>query len=355
MLYDKPQCPVDGFEKAWIENALTWFEQKLGKDFISNKKIFIPSNYKFEYSYFDSHEAIQYFIEFICTYINADPSLIEFHLVWNGDIEPFESVDKEGESFGTFYDYNFNAEGKYEIVIEENTLRDFDGTFINLAYKLTYIKLLHQKIFTFENVYMVNYAMVLHGFEILMANAFVRTAQWNGFGYSAWSAKRFGLINHPMYGYMFAVLSKYRKEEENWNQYLCTDVKNFYAQAREFLTIENEEEAKQKNNSIYVKDEDVFFEELIYENGGIYLIAHLKDNKYEGVATFYHKNGTLWGERIYKDDRPFTVLSNYNRYGDIVEKGTLRNGNGTLYIYKHNGNLKTIEIYKDGIKISAQE
>ena len=65
---------------------------------------------------------------------------------------------------------------------------------------------------------------------------------------------------------------------------------------------------------------------------------------------FYHKNGNLWTEVIYKERKPYTVLSNYDSNGNPVEKGTLINGNGSRYIYDEEGNLRKIIEYRNGKK-----
>jgi len=68
----------------------------------------------------------------------------------------------------------------------------------------------------------------------------------------------------------------------------------------------------------------------------------------EGIIEIFHSNGTIWTTRIYKDNRPWTVLSNFNSDGEIMEKGTLKDGEGTLYLYDENGKLEFIETYSKG-------
>lgn len=68
----------------------------------------------------------------------------------------------------------------------------------------------------------------------------------------------------------------------------------------------------------------------------------------EGIIEVYHSNGMIWTTRIYKNDRPWTVLSNFNSGGEIMEKGTLKDGEGTVYLYDENGRLEFIETYSKG-------
>jgi len=45
---------------------------------------------------------------------------------------------------------------------------------------------------------------------------------------------------------------------------------------------------------------------------------------------------------------PITVLSNFDSNGVRQEKGTLINGNGTLFLYDEKNNLEMIRFYKKG-------
>ncbi len=358
MFYSIPECPVNNYDKEWIEKTLVWFEQKLGKEFIKNREYLIPVNYKFKYHNFNSHEAIQYFIDFICDYINLDTSLIEFSILFSeiseGDGLPDDfDVDAPENLIDDTPLLVLNDKGKFTVEIGEDMLDDFDGTFVSLVFQLTYIKLRYNKVLHFYNEYLINYAMVLMGFGIFSANIFVRTWQWGAARYSAWRVSSLGTLNHRIYGYLFALLVKYRKKEnEPWLTYLIPDVTDFYIAASAFLDANYN--ACIPEIPSYAKDEEVFIEKYFYEGGGIYLIAHVINRKMEGLASFFHKNGFLCSERIYKNNIPYSVLSNHNRFDEPVEKGTLFEGNGTLYIYKDDGNLEEIETYKDGLKILSQ-
>lgn len=69
---------------------------------------------------------------------------------------------------------------------------------------------------------------------------------------------------------------------------------------------------------------------------------------FTGTFVFKHSNGKIWSERIYKNGVPVTVLSNFDSNGVRQEKGTLLNGNGTLFLYDEKNNLEMIRYYKEG-------
>ena len=67
-----------------------------------------------------------------------------------------------------------------------------------------------------------------------------------------------------------------------------------------------------------------------------------------GSYQYFHSNGNLWTERIYNMGRLWEVVSNFDLYGNSKDPGTLKNGNGVLFIYDENGNLIAKKSYKSG-------
>ncbi len=67
-----------------------------------------------------------------------------------------------------------------------------------------------------------------------------------------------------------------------------------------------------------------------------------------GSFTYSYPKGNTWSERIYKSGNPWTVVSNFDAKGNVQEKGTLFEGNGSLYIYDEKSKLILIKHYKDG-------
>lgn len=352
MLFKTNKLPVDAFNKDLIEKSLLWFENKLGSDFIKSREYLIPAQLNFKYNNFENDEAIRYFIDYICNYVQLDPSIIEYKIMMNDLITFSEGfVTKEDKRSSSALICSMTENGKYQVAVYSEYLKDFDLAFTELSYALTFIKLLSEQIFTSVNGYMINFAMVLFGFGIVGANAAVRSQQWQGTAFHGWRLRRFGFINQRMYGYLLALLAELKKED--WKDYLCADVLNYYRQSEKFINERNSNIFLLSNHEkVEVKDEEVFIHKFFYENGMVSSIARYKDGKYHGMMLFYHQNGKLWSERIYTDGIPFTVISNYNSYGNPVEKGTLKDGNGTLYIYNSNGSLLRIEEYQNQQKIN---
>lgn len=69
---------------------------------------------------------------------------------------------------------------------------------------------------------------------------------------------------------------------------------------------------------------------------------------FNGKYIFKYDNGHIWSERIYRNGIPWTVEFNNKIDGSPQEKGTLKNGNGTLFIYNEKGTLIAIKYYRNG-------
>lgn len=62
----------------------------------------------------------------------------------------------------------------------------------------------------------------------------------------------------------------------------------------------------------------------------------------------YHENGNLWQEIVIQNNKYIEVLCNYDKNGLSQDKGTLKNGNGTIKYYTEKGELATEVEIKNG-------
>ena len=101
---------------------------------------------------------------------------------------------------------------------------------------------------------------------------------------------------------------------------------------------------------------------------GIYKVYNQDTNKLEhtsemkngirnGIANWYYKNGQLKLSVLYKYSEKgdfgglrWEVLSMFDIDGNSLEKGTLKDGNGTWKTYDKNGKLESIKSYTNGIE-----
>ena len=85
-----------------------------------------------------------------------------------------------------------------------------------------------------------------------------------------------------------------------------------------------------------------------YKNGKIESLTTYKNGNIDGTYKYYYDNGQLWAKRKYSNGKLLEVISNFDPNGKAREKGSLKNGNGTLIMYDDDGNQMEAKEYLNG-------
>ena len=85
-----------------------------------------------------------------------------------------------------------------------------------------------------------------------------------------------------------------------------------------------------------------------HPNGKREGIGTLIDGKRNGIWKWYHTNGSIYTEREWDNERLVKIISCYDGQGNELDKGTFKNGNGTMKVYDIDGNLLETYNYKNG-------
>jgi hypothetical protein len=85
-----------------------------------------------------------------------------------------------------------------------------------------------------------------------------------------------------------------------------------------------------------------------YPNGNQQCDCNYKSGERDSLQRIYHDNGQLRQLLVYKDGLLTEVNGVFDSKGNSVEKGTLINGNGTLFVYDDNDKLEKIFHYENG-------
>ena len=85
-----------------------------------------------------------------------------------------------------------------------------------------------------------------------------------------------------------------------------------------------------------------------YETGVLQDEVNFTDGKFNGKRTYYYPNGKEWIVTEYKNDKAWTILTNYDSKGNKRDGGTLKNGSGTLILYNDDTTVREIVTYKNG-------
>jgi antitoxin component YwqK of YwqJK toxin-antitoxin module len=94
---------------------------------------------------------------------------------------------------------------------------------------------------------------------------------------------------------------------------------------------------------------------MVYDLNYPYLLSYsyfVSNGILDGSFINYHTNGQRWNEIIYKEGKAMEVLFNYDRAGKPQNKGTLKNGNGTIIRYDEEGKEIEVMNFSNGIQIN---
>jgi antitoxin component YwqK of YwqJK toxin-antitoxin module len=89
--------------------------------------------------------------------------------------------------------------------------------------------------------------------------------------------------------------------------------------------------------------------EKYYENGKIEEASDYKADSLQGAYNYYYSNGQLWTERFYEKGHLLNVTKLYDKYGKELEKGSLKDGNGTINFYTQEGEIYLTQTYVNGV------
>lgn len=132
------------------------------------------------------------------------------------------------------------------------------------------------------------------------------------------------------------------------------NVIKFYKNGKEQAKIEQ----RLKNNKLVLNNGNGTFY-TFYPNGSTKTESEHRLGKRDGKTSWYYENGQLDQTIIYKYDENLTeglrweVLSSFDENGKPREKGTLKNGNGTIILYDNNGKKSGVMNIQNGILIST--
>ena len=80
-----------------------------------------------------------------------------------------------------------------------------------------------------------------------------------------------------------------------------------------------------------------------------YFIGLRKTNKNE--LLYFYENGQLWIEKTYENGLLLNVNGSYTKDGNLRDKGTIKNGNGTVIHYTEEGKIYAILTFQNGLKV----
>lgn len=95
--------------------------------------------------------------------------------------------------------------------------------------------------------------------------------------------------------------------------------------------------------------------ESYYPDGKLQETFHCVKDSADGTYRYYYPSGQLWTETQYKRGKLMNITGTYDPKGKPRDKGTLKDGNGTINYYTEEGKVYTVATFKDGEKIKNED
>lgn len=147
-----------------------------------------------------------------------------------------ENDTEEDLTAGLYFDKNAN--GKYEVAINEINLDNPEALIATLAHELCHIKLLGEKKMAENDEYMTDLATVFFGFGVFTSNASFQFSQ----EYDRWKYSSAGYLKYDEWAYSLALFAFLRYEENpTWSESLNPTIKKEFQKCLEYM-LNNEEE-----------------------------------------------------------------------------------------------------------------
>jgi hypothetical protein len=92
-----------------------------------------------------------------------------------------------------------------------------------------------------------------------------------------------------------------------------------------------------------------------YPNKSPQCICNYHNDKREGVQLIYWNNSHLHLKIMYTESKPMTILRSYDKNGNDLDSGTLKDGDGTLKGFDENGKVTEVEYYEKGVRVKRKK
>lgn len=123
----RPTCPIDVYEKAWLEQRLAWLTRTFGRDYLREGLVVLPDRQHFPDPYTGDLDSARVLFDRLCTYTEVEPGRVRLEL--------FDPERHDGLGYSV-------AGGRERIAVLEEQLKDTRVLVGVLAHQLSYVQLL---------------------------------------------------------------------------------------------------------------------------------------------------------------------------------------------------------------------
>ncbi len=233
----KPQCPVDGSAKQWIENRLQWLSEQFGRDTFTRRAVILPTTDFFPDPVDGTELSVRNLLDQVCKYMDVKPECVTLELFTSKN--QLWLVNDDGKYLPTgaagLYDEQI---GKTVIHIETSEMTNLSGVVGTMAHELAHLRLMGERRVTgeeYDNELLTDLTAVFHGFGIFLGNS---PRNWDS-QYSNWPGtafKRPEYMTLPMFAYALAHSAWFRGQARpDWYPFLSFELKPCFKQGIRYL------------------------------------------------------------------------------------------------------------------------
>lgn len=236
----KVRCPITFEDKQWVEESLTWMVNVFGKDKLLEKKTVLPTKQQFGKELNGSRGDAEYLLEYLLNIMDIEGKDIRLSYYQNPrQIEFSEGLTTvRGDydlSLGRYVEYD---DGRIEILIEEELLRNPISLIATLGHELAHVKLLSDNLIDENDEYLTDLTVIFFVLGIFNANtALTKLNTWSGVSHAGWQISGGeGYIPYKVQAYTMAVISKYKGEtSSDWSDYLEKGIKKEFDKSLKYI------------------------------------------------------------------------------------------------------------------------
>ena len=234
------KCPVTEEDRMWIDEGLNWLRLEFGEAHFMGIRTITPTNDFYDRTFDGTEKDAEFILERTMELMNIVD--LDITLDFFSD-SPVEMAD--GTILTTPADINGrwnSASGTYEqtenetiISIEIGQLKNPISLIATISHELAHEILLGENRIEENDELLTDLTAIFYGFGIFTGNSRFQFSS-EGFG---WQSSSQGYLPEQIIAYAMAKLSKERKEEINYSQFLNKSIKKYFLQSIKWLT-ENE-------------------------------------------------------------------------------------------------------------------
>ena len=219
----KPECPVDGQTKCWIETRFSWLADELGMERLQSGPTVMPTEEFLPPCYECTEDGIYDLMCRVASYMNVDPATLNLRF-YEDNTPQFEGVINNSTA-GLYTE----TDEQFDIWLEVGSLDDPGNVIGTLSHEIGHVILLgHNRISPDEPDHeeLTDLLTVYMGLGIFRANSVVHESNWRAGHWSGWSVGKRGYLSMDMYGYAMALYTLARDDPSPlWSGHLRPDVR----------------------------------------------------------------------------------------------------------------------------------